>query len=63
MVDALRRAGVPVAYMTLEGEGHGFRKLESIVRTLEAELYFYLTVFGVTPPSSLPAVEIENRTA
>jgi len=63
MVDALRRAGVPVAYMTLEGEGHGFRKADSIVRTLEAELYFYLTVFGVTPPAGLPAVDIENRTA
>ena len=63
MVDALRKAGVPVAYMTLEGEGHGFRKADSIVRTLEAELYFYLTVFGVTPPPGLPAVDIENRTA
>jgi len=63
MVDALRKAGVPVAYMTLEGEGHGFRKADSIVRTLEAELYFYLTVFGVTPPAGLPAVDIENRTA
>jgi dipeptidyl aminopeptidase/acylaminoacyl peptidase len=63
MVDALRRAGVPVAYMTLEGEGHGFRKADSIVRTLEAELYFYLTVFGITPPPGLPAVDIENRTA
>jgi dipeptidyl aminopeptidase/acylaminoacyl peptidase len=63
MVDALRTAGVPVAYMTLEGEGHGFRKADSIVRTLEAELYFYLTVFGITPPPGLPAVDIENRTA
>jgi dipeptidyl aminopeptidase/acylaminoacyl peptidase len=63
MVDALRQAGVPVAYMTLEGEGHGFRKADSIVRTLEAELYFYLTVFGVTPPAGLPPVDIENRTA
>ena len=47
MVDALREAGVPVAYITLEGEGHGFRKADSIVRTLEAELYFYLRIFGI----------------
>jgi acetyl esterase/lipase len=47
MVEALRTRGVPVAYMTLEGEGHGFRKADSIVRTLEAELYFYLRVFGM----------------
>ena len=63
MVDALRARGVPVAYLTLEGEGHGFRKADSIVRTLEAELYFYLRVFGIPVPDSLPAVGIENLTA
>ncbi len=63
MVDALRARGVPVAYLTLEGEGHGFRKADSIVRTLEAELYFYLRVFGIPVPSTLPAVEIENLAA
>lgn len=60
MVCALRARGVPVAYVTLEGEGHGFRKADSIVCTLEAELYFYLRVFGIPVPASLPAVEIEN---
>ena len=42
MVEALRRNGVRVEYMALEGEGHGFRKAESIIATLEAELQFYL---------------------
>jgi dipeptidyl aminopeptidase/acylaminoacyl peptidase len=60
MVEALRARGVPVAYLTLEGEGHGFRKADSIVRTLEAELYFYLRIFGIAIPVGLPAVEIEN---
>ncbi|MGO4476064.1 prolyl oligopeptidase family serine peptidase [Massilia sp. 2TAF26] len=60
MVEALRARGVPVAYLTLEGEGHGFRKADSIVRTLEAELYFYLRVFGIPVPADLPEVEIEN---
>jgi dipeptidyl aminopeptidase/acylaminoacyl peptidase len=60
MVDALRARGVPVAYLTLEGEGHGFRKADSIVRTLQAELVFYLRVFGIPVPHDLPAVEIEN---
>jgi dipeptidyl aminopeptidase/acylaminoacyl peptidase len=46
MVEALRRNGVPVEYITLEGEGHGFRKAESIIATLEAELQFYLKTFG-----------------
>ncbi|OON59277.1 peptidase [Massilia sp. KIM] len=60
MVAALRARGTPVAYITLEGEGHGFRKPESIVRTLEAELYFYLRVFGVPAPAGLAPVAIEN---
>ncbi|MBW8899494.1 MAG: S9 family peptidase, partial [Massilia sp.] len=63
MVEALRARGVPVAYLTLDGEGHGFRKADSIVRTLEAELYFYLRVFGIPVPESLPAIEIENLPA
>jgi dipeptidyl aminopeptidase/acylaminoacyl peptidase len=60
MVAARRARRVPVAYLTLEGEGHGFRKAESVVRTLEAELVFYLRVFGMPVPPGLPAVEIEN---
>lgn len=63
MVDALRARGVPVAYITLEGEGHGFRKADSIVRTLEAELYFYLRVFGIPVPQGLAPVAIENLPA
>jgi len=63
MVDALRARAVPVAYLTLEGEGHGFRKADSIVRTLEAELVFYLRVFGIQVPDELPAIEIENLAA
>jgi len=63
MVDALRARGVPVAYLTLEGEGHGFRKADSIVLTLEAELVFYLRVFGIPVPAHLPPVAIENLPA
>ncbi len=60
MVEALREAGVPVAYLTLEGEGHGFRKADSIVRTLEAELYFYRRIFGIESPEALAPVAIDN---
>jgi dipeptidyl aminopeptidase/acylaminoacyl peptidase len=49
MVDALKARGVPVAYVPLEGEGHGFRKGENIVRTLEAELYFYQRILKLNP--------------
>jgi len=63
MVEALRARRLPVAYITLEGEGHGFRKAESVVRTLEAELVFYLRVFGIPVPAGLPELEIENLPA
>ena len=60
MVEALRKSGVPVAYMTLEGEGHGFRKAASIVATLEAELYFYQRIFGMTALDAPAAIAIDN---
>ena len=60
MVQALRARGVPVAYLALAGEGHGFRKTDSIVRTLEAELVFYLRMFGLTSSEALPPIPIEN---
>jgi dipeptidyl aminopeptidase/acylaminoacyl peptidase len=63
MVQALRARKLPVAYITLEGEGHGFRKAESVVRTLEAELVFYLRVFHIPVPAGLPALDIENLPA
>ncbi|TFW21979.1 S9 family peptidase [Duganella callida] len=47
MVDALKRRGIPVDYLPLEGEGHGFRKAENIIRTLEAELDFYQRIFSL----------------
>ncbi|MCM8552758.1 prolyl oligopeptidase family serine peptidase [Streptomyces sp. STCH 565 A] len=42
--------GVPHAYLTFEGEGHGFRRAETMVRALEAELSLYAQAFGFTPP-------------
>lgn len=62
MVEALKARGVPVAYVPLEGEGHGFRKAENIVRTLEAELYFYQRMFGL-PAGDAVQVEIHNLPA
>lgn len=52
IVDALERKGVPVVYMELEGEQHGFRRRESIIRTLEAELAFYGRIFGFSPAAA-----------
>jgi dipeptidyl aminopeptidase/acylaminoacyl peptidase len=60
MVDALRRKGVPVAYLAFEGEQHGFRKAENIKRSLDAELYFYSRIFGFQSADEIEPVEIEN---
>jgi dipeptidyl aminopeptidase/acylaminoacyl peptidase len=58
MVAALARNGIPYAYLAFEGEQHGFRRAGTIVRTLEAELYFYGRVFGFEPADALEPVEI-----
>jgi dienelactone hydrolase len=55
MADALRAKGLPVAILTFEGEQHGFRKRDTIVRCLEAELDFYGAAFGFEPADRLPA--------
>ena len=60
MAAALRAKGLPFAYLAFEGEQHGFRKAETIQRTLEAELYFYAAVFGFAPADQIEPVTIEN---
>ncbi|WP_340374795.1 prolyl oligopeptidase family serine peptidase [Streptomyces sp. SS7] len=47
---------VPYAYLAFEGEGHGFRRAETTVRALEAELSLYAQVFGLRPPG-IPTLE------
>lgn len=60
MVDALREKSMPVAYLLFEGEGHGFRRGETIKRALEAELSFYAQIFGFDPADSVEPLVIEN---
>jgi dipeptidyl aminopeptidase/acylaminoacyl peptidase len=60
MVAAVRAKTLPVAYLTFEGEQHGFRKAENIKRVLEAELYFYAKVFGFELADPVEPVRIEN---
>ncbi len=61
IVDAVRRKGVPVAYVPFEGEQHGFRQAENIRAALDGELAFYGEVFGFDPAGDLPALAIDNR--
>jgi dipeptidyl aminopeptidase/acylaminoacyl peptidase len=60
MAAAARVKGLPVAYLAFEGEQHGFRKAETIVSSLEAELYFYGAVFGFRPADPLTPIQIQN---
>ncbi|MEB8342822.1 prolyl oligopeptidase family serine peptidase [Streptomyces endophyticus] len=48
---------VPHAYIAFEGEGHGFRRADTMIRALEAELSLYAQVFGLHP-SGVPALEL-----
>jgi dipeptidyl aminopeptidase/acylaminoacyl peptidase len=56
MVAAMRAQHIPVAYLAFEGEGHGFRRKETVQRTLEAELSFYGQVFGFEPADGVERV-------
>jgi dipeptidyl aminopeptidase/acylaminoacyl peptidase len=60
MVEAVRAKKLPIAYLTFEGEQHGFRKAENIKRVLETELYFYSRVFGFELADPVEPVKIEN---
>ena len=42
MRDALAAAGTPCDLDFFEGEGHGFRRADTLTACLEAELAFYL---------------------
>ncbi|MDT0266401.1 prolyl oligopeptidase family serine peptidase [Streptomyces sp. DSM 44915] len=46
LLAAVAGRGVPHAYLTFEGEGHGFRRAATIERALEAELALYAHAFG-----------------
>jgi len=58
--EAVKAKGLPVAYISFEEEGHGFRQAANIKRSLDAELYFYGKVFGFATADSIEAVRIEN---
>jgi dipeptidyl aminopeptidase/acylaminoacyl peptidase len=60
MFEAVRAKGIPAAYVLFDGEQHGFRKGESIKRSLEAELYFYSKIFEFDLAEEIEPVQIEN---
>ncbi|KUJ85016.1 S9 family peptidase [Microbulbifer flavimaris] len=60
MVEALRRQGIPVAYITFPDEGHGFRGADSIKMALEGELEFYSRIFDFPLAEPGPGITIDN---
>lgn len=52
--DALAANGVAHRYVLFEGEGHGFRKRETIITVAETELAFLGAAFGFVPHDSPP---------
>jgi dipeptidyl aminopeptidase/acylaminoacyl peptidase len=60
MAQAVRDNGMPVALITFESEGHGFRQAETIRRVLEAELSFHSQLFDIPHPEGITPLRIEN---
>ncbi|MFJ9407963.1 S9 family peptidase [Streptomyces sp. NPDC101393] len=49
--------GIPHAYLPFPGEGHGFRRADTIIRAVEAELSLYAQTFGITR-NDVPTLEL-----
>jgi dipeptidyl aminopeptidase/acylaminoacyl peptidase len=60
LVDALERNGVPYAYLAFEGEGHGFRRRENLLRVPTATLSFLAQIFGFEPADDVETLEVKN---
>ncbi len=55
---ALKDNGIATAYITFEGEGHGFRQPANNIKALNSELSFYGQVFGFVPAGNIDAVQL-----
>ena len=58
MVAALSAKGLAHSYVAFEGEAHGFRRAETIVRAIEAEASFYAQVLGFELADAVEPVEV-----
>jgi dipeptidyl aminopeptidase/acylaminoacyl peptidase len=60
MVNALKKKGLPVAYLTFSGEQHGFRQANTIKTCLDSELAFFCRVFAIERDDIDGSLTIEN---
>ena len=49
-----------MAMIMYPGEGHGFRRAETIVSATQAQVYFLGRVLGFTPADDVPPIPIDN---
>jgi dipeptidyl aminopeptidase/acylaminoacyl peptidase len=56
--NALKDNCVDTAYISFEGEGHGFRKPANNIKALNSELSFYGQVFGFVPAGGIEPVQL-----
>jgi dipeptidyl aminopeptidase/acylaminoacyl peptidase len=60
LAEAARQKHLPVALIMFEGEGHGFRRAETIKAAAEAQIYFFGRIFGFEPADRVPPIAIDN---
>jgi dipeptidyl aminopeptidase/acylaminoacyl peptidase len=60
IVEALRAKGIPHAYKLYEGEGHGFRRADTLIDSRLAELSFYAQILGFEPAGDVPVLAIRT---
>jgi dipeptidyl aminopeptidase/acylaminoacyl peptidase len=59
IVDALFERRIPHAYLLYQGEDHGFRGRDAIIRSFQGEPSFYAQVFGFEPADDIEPLEIQ----
>ncbi|GAA2438217.1 prolyl oligopeptidase family serine peptidase [Streptomyces mauvecolor] len=57
LLEKMTGRGIPHAYLTFEGEGHGFRRADTMIRALEAEFSLYAQVFAIDR-TDIPLLEL-----
>jgi dipeptidyl aminopeptidase/acylaminoacyl peptidase len=60
LAEAARQKGLPVALIMFEGEGHGFRRAETIKAATEAQIHFLGRILGFEPADRVPPIAIDN---
>ncbi len=64
MVNALHQKNIPVAYVTFEGEGQGFRQAKNIRYAIDVEYAFYTKIFTIEVSEDIldvPFVTLEEK--